>query len=246
MIIKPDHAGEYYRNVLARFHAYLRPKTYLEIGTENGLTLELSTCATIAVDPRFQLHSGNVIGDKPCCHLFQMTSDQFFADYRPEALFGRPVDLAFLDGLHKCEFLLRDFMNTEKSCRPNSVIVLHDCLPLEEGMTSRVQGENLASTPARQPWWTGDVWRTALALKRYRRDLKITAYDAPLTGLVVVTGLDPGSTVIEENYQEIVKAMMTWNLDLDSYFTEIGIESTLAIDSEENMTRRFSLGSFEQ
>ncbi len=241
MIIRPDHAGEHYRTVLARFHAYLKPRTYLEIGTENGHTLELSSCATIAIDPRFQLHAGSVIGAKPACHLFQMPSDAFFLEHRPEAIFGRPIDLAFLDGMHRCEFLLRDFMNTEKSCRPNSVVVLHDCLPLEEGMTSRVQGEGVASTPERQPWWTGDAWRTALALKRLRPDLRITAYDAPLTGLVVVTRLDPGSTVIADGYHEIVRAMMDWTLDLDAYFAEIGLESTAAIDSEEKMTRRFWL-----
>jgi hypothetical protein len=27
----------------------------------------------------------------------------------------------------------------------------------------------------RQDWWTGEVWRTALLLKRTRRDLSITA-----------------------------------------------------------------------
>ncbi len=241
MIIKPDHAGEHYRNVLARFHAYMRPKTYLEIGTENGLTLELSTCATIAIDPKFQLHSGSVIGDKPSCHLFQMPSDEFFSSHQPEAIFGRPVDLAFLDGMHRCEFLLRDFINTERSCKPNSIIVLHDCLPLEEGMTSRVQGEGVASIPERKPWWTGDVWRTALALKRTRPHLKITAYNAPLTGLVVVTRLDPKSTVIKDTYHEIVQAMMTWTLDLDAYFAEIGIESTATIDTEEKMNQRFWL-----
>ena len=34
---------------------------------------------------------------------------------------------------------------------------------------------------------------------------------------------------------------MTWTLDLDAYFAEIGIESTATIDTEEKMNQRFWL-----
>jgi hypothetical protein len=48
----------------------------------------------------------------------------------------------------------------------------------------------------RKGWWTGDVWRTALALKRFRPGLTMTAIDAKPTGLLIVSGLEPENTVL--------------------------------------------------
>jgi hypothetical protein len=45
----------------------------------------------------------------------------------------------------------------------------------------------------RAGWWTGDVWRAALLLKRRRPDLQITTVDAFPTGLVLITNVDPSS-----------------------------------------------------
>ena len=128
--------GEYYYEILRRFHDALDPETYLEIGARTGESLSIGRCATIAVDPNFEI-TQNVIGRKPSCHFYQMTSDRFFRRYSPTSVFGMPIDLAFLDGLHCAEFLLRDFYNTERHCRRNSVIVLHDCLPGELEITAR-------------------------------------------------------------------------------------------------------------
>src|SRR5256885_12302956 len=36
---------------------------------------------------------------------------------------GRPVDLAFIDGMHLFEFALRDFVNLERYCAPGSTIL---------------------------------------------------------------------------------------------------------------------------
>lgn len=238
---KPDLPGEPYRDLIKRLHNVLTPKTYLEIGTLTGVTIALATCPTIAIDPLFQIESGSMVTNKPACHLFQMTSDDFFAGHDPKALFGRPIDLAFLDGMHRCEFLLRDFFNTERSCKRNSIILLHDCLPVEEPITNRVQGIGVATEAHRQGWWTGDVWRTAQALKRFRPDLYITAYDAAPTGLVAVTNLDSSSTTLADSYRQIVKEMMEWKLDIDGYFAELNVESTTVLDNHEKMTSRFWL-----
>ena len=240
-MIKSDHSGTHYTKILRDLHTTLSPKSYLEIGTETGRTLELATCPSIAVDPNFKLQSGTVVINKPVCHLYQMTSDDFFASHNPSTILGRPIDVAFLDGMHRCEFLLRDFLNTEKFCRRNSIILLHDCLPLEYPMTTRVRGAATASREERQPWWTGDVWRTAQALKQFRPDLVLTAYDAALTGLVAITNLDPASTLLLDRYHEIVDQMMTWELDVDSYFERMNVESTSVIDSEEKINLRFWL-----
>lgn len=195
-----------YLKLLCRLHAVRRPKTYLEIGTATGKTLALARCASIAIDPRFRL-ARDVRGGKPACHLFEMTSDAFFAAQNPSALLGRPVDLAFIDGMHRFEFALRDFMNIEPHCRPDSLIVLHDCLPVDAHMARRDPRDRSAAAEAHYPGaWAGDTWKALWILQRYRPDLRIFAFDAPPSGLVVVTHLDPASTRLKQTYEEAVAA----------------------------------------
>jgi hypothetical protein len=238
-MIGTDHAGKEYPLVLQDFHEWRKPATYLEIGTLEGNTLQFATCATIAVDPAFQIRDAERICNKPECHLFRQTSDDFFASRNPVAILGGPIEMAFLDGMHRCEFLLRDFMNTERYCGSDSVIILHDCLPVELGMAARDAANAQVLVPHHQGWWTGDVWRTALALKRIRPELRISAFDAPGTGLITVTNLDPGSTTLARGYDAIIGWMMTWALDLEKLFAELGVESTDAIGTAERMLGRF-------
>lgn len=206
LIWLPDHQGEDYLIVLARLHEILAPASYFEIGSRAGDSLALASCASIAIDPEFKLTPA-FYNNKPECHLYAMTSDDYFAGHNPTSIFRRPIDFAFLDGLHHAEFLLRDFINTEAHCAPDSVIALHDCLPLNAVMASRdapVIGHIL--DPAHPYWWTGDVWLMAEALKKYRPDLSITALDAGPTGLLLVTNLDPASTTLKDKYGDITAA----------------------------------------
>jgi hypothetical protein len=197
-------AGPMYRHYLARLHRELRPGNYLEVGTLNGDTLAIAQCASIAVDPWFRL-TMDVVGKKPVCLLYQQRSDDFFRTRDPSAIFGSPVDLAFLDGMHLAEFLLRDFINTERHCLPGSVIVLHDCLPPGYLMTVRdVNDPRRKLSPKYPNYWTGDVWQVVPVLRRFRPDLSIAVTDCPPTGLVVITGLDPASEVLAKAYDEIV------------------------------------------
>lgn len=232
----PRHGGKSYRRVLADLHGLLRPKSYLEIGVNTGETLALAACPTIGVDPQPQIRAPEVmerLNRLPALMLFATTSDDFFATRDPSALLGRPVDLAFLDGMHLAEFLLRDFINTERHCRPNSVIALHDCLPLHPGMATRLQAEASSPWPSRRGWWTGDVWRTALLLKRRRRGLRILALDAEPTGLLLVTNLDPGDRSLAADYAGCVEEMHSWSLEAmgtAALFDELGIRPTASIE----------------
>jgi hypothetical protein len=239
----PDLAGEPYETVLERLHKILRPKTYLEIGTLNGNSLKLAECAAIAVDPNFQFDSGEFMGRKPYCALFQMTSDEFFAEHDPGVLFRRPVDMAFLDGMHLSEFLLRDFANTERHCRRNSLILLHDCVPTEWPMAERSPGLP-PIVPHRAGWWTGDVWRTVVALKRHRSDLEITALDATPTGLICITNLDPHSRTLTEDYVKICGEMQAIDLKsfgLENYFALLELRSTALLQDQPSIAARFWL-----
>ncbi|MBB5758443.1 hypothetical protein HNR00_003163, partial [Methylorubrum rhodinum] len=163
--------GDGYTVVLRNLHKLLRPKTYLEVGVRSGRSLELAECDTIAVDPTFTLRE-KFFGKKPSCLLYQIGSDQFFREQDPVSLFGRPVDLAFLDGMHLVEFLLRDFMNTEQHCSRNSVIAMHDCVPADFAMTRRVEIAPKDAQSKNEPtWWLGDVWKIVPLLRKHRPDL---------------------------------------------------------------------------
>jgi len=86
----------------------LRPSSYLEVGTQSGDSVAVIECDAICVNPDFVI-SQNIIKTRRRTFLFQMMSDDFFADYDLRVLFPRGVDMTFLDGLHRVEFLLRDF-----------------------------------------------------------------------------------------------------------------------------------------
>jgi Methyltransferase domain len=180
--------------LLGRVHDHLLPRTYVEIGVATGrsLTLALPGTRTVGIDPAYSLRYSMETGTQ----LFRMTSDDFFALHDlAELLGGLPVDLAFIDGMHHFEFALRDFMNLERRAAADSVILAHDCYPIDAQTATRER-----HTKA----WSGDVWKLILILKQYRPDLSIHVVDVPPTGLAIIRNLDPASTVLDGHYQRIV------------------------------------------
>jgi Methyltransferase domain len=169
------------------------PRSYLEIGVDNGRSLTLSRVPTVAVDPAFQL-SWEVKCD---LQLVRTTSDDLFA--RDGGLAHLPaglVDLAFIDGLHLFEHVLRDFANVELHSHWASVILIDDVLPRNAGEASRERGNRKA--------WAGDVYSITDALKRYRPDLLVLPLDTEPTGMLLVLGADPESTVLRDRHDELV------------------------------------------
>jgi hypothetical protein len=238
----PDLTGESYIAVLKRFHQELRPKSYMEIGTAKGDSLGFVDCPAIAIDPGFNVAT-NVVGRKSICAFYQMPSDLYFERHDPKAILGGPVEMAFLDGMHRSEFLLRDFMNTERHCKKNSVVFMHDCLPVETEIVHRVNRVQFIEAH-RKGWWLGDVWRTLLALKRHRVDLRIAVLNAPPSGLVCITNLDPNSTALAANYAGVVDEMLSWSLEeigVEKFHQMVDVEPTSNFDSGEKITRRFWL-----
>lgn len=214
--------GPAYRAFIWELLRLKNARNYLEIGVRDGGTIVNATCPTIGVDPDFAFRI-SPIGKKRALHLFQMTSDEFFRDHDPRAILGAPVDFAFLDGLHQFEYLLRDFINTERCCNRNSVILLDDCLPLNIEMTERVhKPEARVDVPIRG-FWTGDVWKVVSILRKHRPDLRITPVDVQPTGSILVSNLDPDSSVLYDRYFEILDEFA--NLELteavfDAYWLE--------------------------
>jgi hypothetical protein len=146
--------------------------------------------------------------------------------------------------MHLYESLLRDFINTERHCRPNGVIVLHDCLPRDPHVARRrASDQSLARfTDAPLDWWAGDVWKTVALLQRHRPDLAIAAYTAPPTGLVTVTNLDPSSTVLARGYADAVAEMRDAGpAEFNAYRAALRQDPTGFLDSFENIAQRYWL-----
>src|SRR5271166_2354340 len=149
----PDLDGPHYLDYIRSLHCSLGPRAYLEIGTQAGDSLTLASCASIAVDPKFAVKS-DVLGKKPMCLMYQSTSDDFFSTYDPIKLLGRPLDLVFLDGLHLYEILLRDFIHTERFCRADSLVMIHDCIPTDVYIADRRDDpEQRRAIGSKPSWW---------------------------------------------------------------------------------------------
>jgi hypothetical protein len=185
--------GEDYRWVLRRFHDWLAPARYMEIGVEDGESMALARMSvrSVGIDPSPKVR----LELSPNARIFEATSDDFFSTMDVQAVLGGPVDLALIDGLHLFEQILRDFINVEKYSCPASVILIHDTLPLDYITSRREQTTQ---------FWSGDIWKIVPCLKTYRNDLTVINIATSPTGLFAVTNLNPESDVIEKNYEKIL------------------------------------------
>lgn len=192
-LAKVAFPGPDYQQVLAFLHERLAPRNYLEIGVQFGMTLRLSErCErAVGVDPKPQpKHS---LGANT--RVFAQTSDDFFAQHRREDVLGdRGIDLAFIDGMHRFEYVLRDFCNVEAWCHPGSTVVLHDCLPLEPESARRERSTK---------FWVGDSWKALECLLEERKDLSVHVIPCHPSGLVLIRNLDPGSASLRERLPEL-------------------------------------------
>ncbi|MGC2776949.1 MAG: class I SAM-dependent methyltransferase [Bradyrhizobium sp.] len=234
-------SGIHYVQFMKQLHDTLKPNNYLEIGTLAGGTLRVANCQSIAIDPDFKILT-DVIGKKSALHLFQQTSDSFFRSHDPKTLFGGSLDLAFLDGMHLFEFLLRDFINTERHCRRNSIIAIHDCVPPHPHNALRSASDARRAETPTPDWWTGDVWKLIPTLKHYRPDLRIYVLDCPPTGLVLVTNLESNSTILESEYAAILAKFADLELDeygMDKFATDCNMIDSKKLQTLEQLSRLF-------
>ena len=179
-------------DLLRGLHEVLTPRTYLEIGVNEGSSLTLSRTRSIGVDPDF------VVRRPLHCDLdlVRAKSDDFFTRGDPLVHFdGVPVDLAFIDGMHLSEFALRDFINVERHLATSGVTVFDDILPRNALEAARVR---------RTGAWAGDVYKAVEVIARRRPDLAVVLINTWPTGTAVVVGADPGSPLLGETYPDEV------------------------------------------
>lgn len=171
--------GPDYYEVLRWLHEELRPESYLEIGVFQGGSLSLAVPPTTAlgIDPfpriecRFQAPT----------LLLPMTSTEFFSRHVLEKFFHvNFVSLALVDGLHHFEQAVDDIFHLEVYAQPDSVIAVHDTIPLDEKTASRTR---------RTEFYTGDVWKVVPFLKQCRPDLEMVTVRTGPSGLTLIRGL---------------------------------------------------------
>jgi len=214
--------GPDYYVVLRWIHEILQPKTYVEIGVREGVSLRqaLPDTLCLGVDPAPAL-----IGDlHPNERIFAMTSDEFFqCNDLSQALDAPSFGLAFIDGLHLWEQALQDFIHLERYAGPESTIVIHDCLPLDDVTSRRVR------TTA---FYSGDVWKLVVCLKELRPDLRMATVRTSPTGLSIVNRLDRTSGVLESRRDEYMEryACLTYS---DFERCAEGMPQTIGNDRDE-------------
>jgi hypothetical protein len=196
--------GENYHDLLLRFHNWLQPKNYIEIGVNIGGSIALARPPTVAVgiDPTPRLLSApNTI-----CKLFPFTSDDYFATRDVcRDIEAETVDLAFIDGLHLFEQALRDFINIERVASSTTVVLIHDCFAID-ALTSERERKT-------EELWTGDVWKIIPCLREFRPDLNVLTIPTPPTGLGVVSRLDSRSTALTDRFDEIVSRYLSLEVE---------------------------------
>ena len=196
--------GPAYYQVLRWIHRALEPANYVEIGVHKGISLEQArkTTPTIGIDPAPSVEHQL----SPAVTIYEVTSDAFFAENDVRELLRGPVELAFIDGLHLFEQVLRDFVNLERYSTAETVIILHDCLPLNQ-----ITAERERTTD----FYSGDVWKATMAIRRHRPDLDMVIIPTAPTGLCLVRGLDSENRSFAAELPEIETEYR--DLDFDHY-----------------------------
>lgn len=187
--------GMDYLEWLGWFHSVLSPGLYVEIGVERGNSFAQVRPGTqvVGIDPAPQAQpQARCAGP---VQLFSQTSAEFFTAM-PENCYlqNRGFDLAFIDGDHRFEAVLADFMALEKWAAPEAVVLIHDTIPLTSA----------TSTSQRKTgFYSGDAWKIVPCLRSLRPDLHLVTLPAAPTGLTVVTGLNPASRTLQERLPSV-------------------------------------------
>jgi hypothetical protein len=152
--------------------------TYLEIGVRDGtIFLPVRAKAKIAVDPYFIIpwkqkfkYPYNFVRASYFC----MPSDVFFEKHN-NLFKHKPIDVAFIDGMHTYEQSLRDVENCLQYLSPQGSIVMHDCNPPSAAamLPTMEEAKRVPGNTA----WCGDVWKTIAFIRSTRADLQACVLD---------------------------------------------------------------------
>jgi hypothetical protein len=161
----------------------LKARTYLEIGVHRGKNFfSISAPLKIAIDPNFIIgysrYLKNILNLLKC-KFYQKTSDDFFIQDANKILQDKKIDVAFIDGLHTYEQVLKDFQNCLKNLSPNGVIMFHDCNPTSElaAAFAHSPSEIMERFPGKSSEWNGDVWKAIVHIRSLYKNVEVFVLD---------------------------------------------------------------------
>ena len=156
---------------------------YLEIGVENGFTFintHFLNKTGIDPDPKY---ISKVTDSNKFEEIKQMTSDQYFNNLFEYNNLSEirsvdsddcldTFDVIFIDGMHHCENVLRDFNNSCKILNENGFIFIDDCLPLNYNEQLKIPVKHYYENGVLKygEEWTGDVWKFIYHLLKNYKD----------------------------------------------------------------------------
>jgi glycosyltransferase involved in cell wall biosynthesis len=156
---------------------------YLEIGVEYGYSFSNTHFLNktgIDPDPKY---ISKVTDYNKFEEIKQMTSDEYFnnlfeynnlSDIRSvdsdDCL--DTFDVIFIDGMHHCENVLRDFNNSIKILNENGFIFIDDCIPLNYNEQFKIPLNHYYENGILKyrEEWTGDVWKFVYHLIKFYSD----------------------------------------------------------------------------
>ena len=101
--------------------------------------------------------------------LVEKTSDEVFSDRRkPYSNQLSKTEIAFVDGSHFYEDVIRDIIHSNEIISERGCILLHDCLPQTAAACSRSRTTSI---------WNGDVWKAIFWLHKRSVDVVIFDFD---------------------------------------------------------------------
>lgn len=154
-------------------NAYSTPDlNYLEIGIEYGTTFsEVHFENKTGVDPSHKVSENQ----REYLQIQNMTSDDFFVyfdkfmrllndrkggnKFIPRAF--RLFDIAFIDGMHQAEYVMRDINHCVHYLNENGILFVDDILPLTEDEQLKIPKKHIIEDGILKyvSPWTGDVWK---------------------------------------------------------------------------------------
>ena len=156
-------------------------KKYLEIGVCDGYCYNKIHINKTGIDPDIKTPAN-----------LHITSDEFFANNNEK------FDIIFIDGLHQCEQVYKDIINSLNVLNPGGTIICHDMWPETE---ERASHEN----PGPGIWWNGDCYKALLQIAGERDDLLIH----------VLYDLDEGTTIIRKTINNPILKRDISNRDIN-------------------------------
>lgn len=150
---------------------------YLEIGTENGYTfVNVHFSDKVGVDPDPKYKDDRIIVKTSDEYFDELSNDNIddidsdddveyvkslIEERKKENKEKNNKDVYFIDGMHLCDNVLRDFKNCVKYLNEDGVIFIDDIIPINYDEQLRIPNKHYYENNILkygEPW-TGDIWK---------------------------------------------------------------------------------------